>query len=389
MKLKVIPEDFIVEELIDLPLSAKGRYTLLRLDKRLWNTLDVIGFLARQFSVSRNKFFRAGLKDRYSSSTQYLSYDGTITKPVQEKNFTVIPLGRTQRPVSAAVLIGNRFTITLRKLSVRDTAVVQKNADEVLEHGLPNYFDDQRFGSARHRKGFFARALMRGHYKGALKLLICYPHKEDSPLVKRFKTCCEQHWGEWHLCIQRVPREFRGVMRYLSEHPRAIKAALRHIDPEYGNLYLLAYQSYLFNNMAGYLIEEYGVGKHTVPYLAGDLLFYRKLKNRRTVTHMRLPMITHDLSLRIPEGKLVRSVLAEEDIRLKDFSLGTMRFRGIRFKQHWRTVIVQPHDLRILAAESDDRYPGKQKLTLCFALPPGSYATLVVKRLMFDDRAVD
>jgi tRNA pseudouridine13 synthase len=141
--------------------------------------------------------------------------------------------------------------------------------------------------------------------------------------------------------------------------------------------------------MAGYLIEEYGIGKHTVPYLAGDLLFYRKLKNSRTVTHMRLPMVTHDLTLRFPEGDLVRSVLAEEDIRLKDFSLSRLRFRGIRFKKHWRTVIVQPQDLHMLSAKPDDRYPGKQKLTLCFTLPPGSYATLVVKRLMSDDRAVD
>jgi tRNA pseudouridine13 synthase len=76
MKLKVTPEDFIVRELIDLPLSPKGRYTLLRLEKRFWNTLDVIRHLAGLLSVPRSKFFRAGLKDRYASSTQYLSLDG-------------------------------------------------------------------------------------------------------------------------------------------------------------------------------------------------------------------------------------------------------------------------------------------------------------------------
>jgi len=52
MKLKVTPEDFIVRELIDLPLSPKGRYTLLRLEKRFWNTLDVIRHLAGLLSVA-------------------------------------------------------------------------------------------------------------------------------------------------------------------------------------------------------------------------------------------------------------------------------------------------------------------------------------------------
>jgi tRNA pseudouridine13 synthase len=382
MKLKVIPEDFIVKELIDLPLSAKGRYTLLRLEKRFWNTLDVIHHLARLLKVPHRKFYRAGLKDRYASSTQYLSYDGHFKRTIQEKNFTVTPLGRTRLPVSAAVLLGNQFTIILRKLSVTETAAVRKNAGEIIGHGLPNYFDDQRFGSARHRKGFFARALMHGHYKGALKLLICYPHKDDSTQVRRFKTCCEQHWGDWQHCVHMAPREYRGIMRYLSEHPRAIRAALRQIDREYGNLYLLAYQSYLFNKMAGYLVEEYGTQKSTVPYVAGEFLFFRKLTSMNTLAQMRLPMITHDLSLRIPEGTLIRSVLAEEDITLKSFSLNKMRFRGIRFKQHWRPVIVTPKNMRILSIEPDERYPGKQKLTLCFTLPPGSYATLVLKRLL-------
>lgn len=389
MKLKVIPEDFIVKELIDLPLSSEGRYTLLRLEKRFWNTLDVIQHLAGLLSVPRRKFFRAGLKDRYASSTQYLSYDGHFEKTIQEKNFTVTPIGKTLRPVSAAVLLGNQFTIVMRKLTNAETSRIEKNAEEIAQQGLPNYFDDQRFGSARHRKGFFARALMHGHYNGALKLLICYPHKEDSAQVRRFKLCCEQHWGDWHHCLHTVPWEYRGIMRYLSENPRAIRAALRQIDPEYGNLYLLAYQSYLFNRMVVNLIEEYGIGNTMVPYIVDDFLFYRKLKNHHETAQMSLPMITHDLSLQIPEAALIRSVLAEEGITLRSFSLNKMRFRGIRFKQHWRPVIMTPKDMRILTIEPDDRYPGKKKLSLTFTLPPGSYATLVVKRLLIGQRTVD
>jgi tRNA pseudouridine13 synthase len=43
--------------------------------------------------------------------------------------------------------------------------------------------------------------------------------------------------------------------------------------------------------------------------------------------------------------------------------------------------LLFPQDVSASSPESDDRFPGRNKLTLTFTLPRGSYATLVIKAL--------
>jgi tRNA pseudouridine13 synthase len=44
-----------------------------------------------------------------------------------------------------------------------------------------------------------------------------------------------------------------------------------------------------------------------------------------------------------------------------------------------RALLLFPQDTSISPPEPDDRFPGRNKFTLAFSLPRGSYATLVVK----------
>ncbi|HHE71543.1 MAG TPA: tRNA pseudouridine(13) synthase TruD, partial [Chloroflexi bacterium] len=52
MRLKQIPEDFQVEELIELPLSEEGAYTYYRIKKAGIATLDVQNDLAERLKVT-------------------------------------------------------------------------------------------------------------------------------------------------------------------------------------------------------------------------------------------------------------------------------------------------------------------------------------------------
>jgi tRNA(Glu) U13 pseudouridine synthase TruD len=47
-----------------------------------------------------------------------------------------------------------------------------------------------------------------------------------------------------------------------------------------------------------------------------------------------------------------------------------------------RPAAVIPGDLAISAPQDDDLYPGRKKTTLRFFLSRGSYATLLIKRLL-------
>ncbi|MGB9721447.1 MAG: tRNA pseudouridine(13) synthase TruD [bacterium] len=381
MKIKVQPEDFKVEEIIDIPICKSGPYTLLKLQKRYWNTLDIIDFVARRLSVSKNNFSRAGLKDRYSLSIQYLSFRGDLTEVVEEENFKLVPVGKISKPISPDCLYGNKFSITLRDVNDDEIRKINTNYPEIVENGVANYFDEQRFGSARHKQGFFAKFLMRGHYRGALKSLLCYSYKEDSKSLKFFKRVCAENWGNWDKCLKVAPVETRKILFFLKNNPNDFRNAIKMIDREMLNLYLLAYQSYLFNKILFLIIKDYGKDIVEVPYSMGSFLFYRKLRERDFVRGLKIPMLTEKVNASGYLGKVIRNVLDSEDIQLSDFKLNKMRFRGVRFKNFLRAAIIYPEDFIIGELEDDEIYRNKKKMLINFTLPPGSYATIIIKRL--------
>jgi len=382
VKIKVRPEDFIVEEIINLPCCAKGNFTLLRLQKRYWNTLDVIDFVARKLNVSKNRFSRAGLKDRYSFTTQYLSFAGDFDQVIEEKNFTLVPVVKIPKPVSPAVLEGNRFSLVIRCLTEQEIKKILDNYPQISKFGFPNYFDEQRFGSARHQQGFFAKFLMLGHFRGALKSLLCFPYKEDEKKIKEFKKFCAENWGRWDGCLKIAPREFKKILAYLKDNPKDFKNAIKQIDPDMLNLYLLAYQSYLFNETLYLLIKETQNEIVEIPYAYGRFAFYKQPENFDFIKDLKIPMLNEKTDLNGFCGRLISEVLKKEKIQLRDFKLNKMRFRGVRFKPLSRPAVVLPRDFTIGEPQDDEIYQGKKKISLNFTLPPGTYATILIKRLI-------
>lgn len=381
MKIKVRPEDFIVEEIINLPCCAKGNFTLLKLQKRYWNTLDVIDFVARKLKVSKQRFSRAGLKDRYSFATQYLSFAGEFDKVIEEKNFTLVPVGKISKPVSPAVLEGNRFSLVIRSLTEEEIKKILDNYPQIAQSGFPNYFDEQRFGSARHRQGFFAKFLMLGHFQGALKSLLCFPYKEDGKKIKEFKKICAENWGRWDECLKIAPREFKKIIAYLKDNSKDFKNAIKQIDPDMLNLYLLAYQSYLFNETLYLLIKQTQKDIIEIPYAYGRFAFYRQPQNFDFIKELKIPMLNEKTDLKGFCGRLISEVLKKEKIQLRDFKLNKLRFRGVRFKPFSRPAIVMPQEFVIGEPQDDEIYEGKKKISLNFILPPGTYATILIKLL--------
>lgn len=380
-KIKVSPEDFVVDELIDLPLRKKGTYTILELKKRYWNTLDVIGFVARKMHVPRTLFSRAGLKDRYSLSTQYLSFKGNIEHTLKEEHFTLTPIGMSNVPVSPRILKGNSFSITLRNMTDKEAARTEVNAKDIITYGFPNYFDEQRFGSARHRQGFIAKKLIHQHYNGALKLLLCHPYKEDGARERRFKRYCMNHWRNWQGCLNIAPPFYRPIIEHLIGHSKDFKGAIKKIDRDFLNLYLLAYQSFLFNEVLLRVVRKSGVRNVKMKYSQGEFVFYRTLRSTQDIRTLRIPMINEKTTLRGDIGRIINSVLEKENITLRGMALQKMRLRGVRFKPFERAATVFPTDFTVTKPQPDDIYKDRNQCRVKCILPPGTYATILVKRL--------
>lgn len=382
MKIKVRPEDFVVEEILNLDLKTAGPYTILKLVKHAWNTLDAIDFISRRLKIPKKLISRAGLKDRYGLTTQFLSVRGNLTRGLIEKNLTVTIEGRSDHPVTPAIMRGNRFWIVLRDLKPEEPPRITRCLQEIQRDGLPNYFDDQRFGSAWHKKGFFAHLLIRDHVEGALKLLLGYPYPDEPKPLKSFKNYCRAAWGNWEEIFLRAPRSYQPVVAYLVRHPRDFRGAIKQIDRELLNLYLLAYQSYLFNEILCRIIRRHARETMEVSYTVGTFVFGRNWHDPTALFSLKIPMINAKTRLTDPLASIIAEVLEKEDVTIRGFSLNKMRFRGVRFKSFLRPALICPQDLKIGSAEPDELYAGRQKMAVDFTLPSGCYATILIKRLL-------
>ena len=171
MRLKEIPEDFVVYEVADIHPERGGSYALYRLRKRDLTTWDVLGEIARRLRRRQDEIGYGGLKDRHAVSHQFVTIPNGPKRDLHGEGWALEYLGQVSSPMSKAKLRGNLFEITVRELGISEEEL-SREVEAVRRFGLPNYFDEQRFGSARHGRGFVAKEVILGNYERALYLLL-------------------------------------------------------------------------------------------------------------------------------------------------------------------------------------------------------------------------
>lgn len=149
-RLRVMPEDFMVEEILGYEADGGGEHVLLTVEKRGANTDWVARELARFAGVRPVAVGYAGLKDRHAVTRQAFSVQLAGRPEPDWSRFAhdgvrVLARARHGRKLRRGALQGNRF-----RLRLRDVAGDRERAEEVLQavrlRGVPNYFGEQRFG---------------------------------------------------------------------------------------------------------------------------------------------------------------------------------------------------------------------------------------------------
>ena len=72
-KIKALPKDFTVEEIVDLPFARRGDFCVYRLEKSGWNTVGILLKLAKELKIPYKNFSYGGKKDRHAFTIHYVT----------------------------------------------------------------------------------------------------------------------------------------------------------------------------------------------------------------------------------------------------------------------------------------------------------------------------
>ncbi len=383
MKLKSLPEDFQVDELSEF-VPDGGPFAVYRLTKRGLGTPEVLDAVAKRWRIRRGQISCGGLKDRHAVTTQWITIERGPRRTLEQTHFKLAYQGQASRPFASGDITGNRFCITLRDVDRDAIDRARQAVDRIRHDGLPNYFDQQRFGSVGQSGEFIVRAWCEGDYERAMWLALADPNPHDRPEDRAERRLVREHWGQWDRCRKKLRRwPWREVASHLALHPGDFRGASEVLRGDLRSLWAAAFQSYLWNRMLARLLRdrcragqlaEVAIGRWTLP-------FPRELdaQDREWLARWRLPLPT--ARTRLEEGpvkQLADRVLAAEGLE----------WSRLRLKYPRRTFFSKGDRAALIVAEgleiqwrADELAPGRQAMVLRFDLPRGSYATLLTKRL--------
>ena len=182
-KIKAIPEDFFVDELLGFEPSGEGEHVFLHIEKRALTTLAVRDKIAALASCKSMDVGYSGLKDKWAVTRQWFSVYlpggdqldwQSLTEQASSDNSSgayikLLTVCRHSRKLRRGAHKANAFKLVVSSLSASSSvsASASASADDLneqltlkikalCEQGVPNYFGEQRFGKSNLPK---ARAL--------------------------------------------------------------------------------------------------------------------------------------------------------------------------------------------------------------------------------------
>ena len=397
--IKASADDFVVDEISSPPTPAiDGRYTIVALRVRNWETNRLVRELARALHISRRRIGFAGTKDKRALTTQLFSFENVppeTIKALRMKDVEVLDVSRSGRPLEIGDLVGNRFQIVVRDLTVaadRVNSIAEETARQIRSFGgFPNFFGIQRFGSVRAITHVVGRHIVRGEFKEAVQTYVANPIEGEGSESYEVRAALRDT-GDVHAALRSYPKSYgfeKAILNRLASRPDDYVGALQVLPFNLLLMFVHGYQSYLFNRV---LSERLRRGLPIHEPVAGDLVLpadRRGLPDRdRTID------VTCDNLDRVADrcregkawvsaillgsesefaggevGQIEKEIVATEGLRPEDFIIPDIP--RISSKGSRREILAPLHDFSIR--------PTAGELNLSFASSRGSYATCLVR----------
>jgi tRNA pseudouridine13 synthase len=322
--IRATPEDFQVDERpLYLP-CGEGEHLYIKVTKRGLSTPDLVSRLSSVLGLKAQAIGVAGLKDARAVTTQMVSLQGVSPDAVarltpDEHLLSLEVLGRHRNRLRTGHHAGNRFRLVVRGCASHAAESVPAICQELVQRGVPNYFGPQRQGKS-----------VDNYQTGAALL--------EDPLRREKMSRAKRIW------------------------------------------YLNTYQSYLFNRMLAKRIERIDrlfVGDWAMKsengacFLVEDLEKEQPRADRFEISPTGILFGSKVSWAGGEPGAIEESVIAEAGATREALVTAAKAcgFRGER------------RSFRVPLAELEWSLEGPA-LTMSFALPPGAYATSVLRELM-------
>jgi len=144
---KPTENDFIVDEIPKYKEGRGGNYLHLHVKKVNLSTLEMLAIFEEYLNFHNISY--AGLKDKYATTTQYISLPASYEKYFEKfrhPQIKILSMFRHHEKLSIGDLNGNRFGIRLHKMTPENASRVEDVLEQIIRQGVPNYFGYQRFG---------------------------------------------------------------------------------------------------------------------------------------------------------------------------------------------------------------------------------------------------
>ncbi len=412
-------EDFVVEEITPegkilevgrdygFKIGKRSRYVVFLLEKHGWDTFRAFETLAEHLNVNPENFSFAGIKDKQAITIQRVSVWGIKPEDLRKIRINGLYIRGcwySDEKVYTGNLWGNHFQITIRKINLEKNEVerrISRILDEVNElGGIPNFFGFQRFGTRRPTNHIIGKCIVKGLFKEAVIRFLTEtsPYEDEHTREARQKLKENMNFKDAAKMFPSYLWYEKRMLEHLSRHPRGYISALRLIPKQLRIMFTHSYTSYIFNKLVSYKmktktlnevfegdfvleIDESGLPANepceATSYNLKELR--EKVKEGKFV--VALPLIGYKVKIpRGVTGDIIKDILEEEEVRLEDFYIKSMPELSV--KGTYRAVLLKIRNFEVPEIMRDELSPSMLKTLMCFSVPKGGYATIVLREFM-------
>lgn len=422
-RIKVRPEDFLVDEQPLYQPCGNGEHLYLCIEKKNVSHAEMLSTLRKHFGVRDRAIGFAGMKDKVGVTRQIVSIhlpkgqsrvrdhgsakrgqsigalsDAPMRRPgsapsieLPHRRIAVLWADRHTNKIKRGHLAGNRFSIRIRDVDPLKAPLVMQTLRALERHGVPNFFGAQRFGYRRNNH-LLGAMLLAGEYDNLLAELLGttgtpYPEYQQERRELYEAERYEEALAMWTPADGSERSALRALMA-----GRDAKGACFAVGKTTWNFWVASFQSAIFNRVVD---QRLGSGQLD-SLVEGDLAWKHDSRSVFAVTAELAgdPEIAARLSrLEIsPSGPLWGTGMTQASGEVGRVELRALAAMGVSTDQFHASPHAPEGSRRSLRErlsnpeiESgiDEHGPF---IRVAFDLPRGAYATVALREIMKNEQ---